>query len=422
MTFNKTTLKNGIRLITVPIADSPAVTVLVMVETGSKYEDRENNGISHFLEHMLFKGTNKRPRACDISRELDSIGAHYNAFTGHEFTGYYAKADKKHLNTIVDILSDLYTDPIFDPNEMEKEKGVIIEEIRMYNDLPQKKVQDVFMEILYDGQPAGRNIAGTENNVRSFNREQVKAYHKSYYVAPATTVAVAGNIDESEIEGLIQEYFDKVPDEPKQKKQPIIEVQERPFIRTVKKDTDQMHMVIGVRTFGAGDPRLPAMNVLVTILGRGMSSRLFSKMRDELGICYYIKADQESFSDHGALTIVAGVDNNRIDEAVAGILGECRRLKKESVPDHELQKAKDFISGTTMLELETSDERAEYCAFQEILKGSIESPQEWIAKVNAVTSDDIKALANEFLVNKGLNMAMIGRIKEESNFRGHFEV
>lgn len=422
MKFKKTTLKNGLRVITVPMPDNPAVTVLVMVEAGSKYEVRENNGISHFLEHMIFKGSKNRPKASDISRELDSIGAHYNAFTSQEVTGYYAKADRRHTDKIIDIVSDMCLNPVFDENEMRKEKGVIIEEIRMYNDLPQRKVQDEFMSLLYDGQPAGWDIAGTEENVRSFTRDMLVDYRSRQYVANATTVIVSGGFDESKMLGKIEKAFADISTDHKYPKAAVIEAQTEPHIRTVFKETDQTHLIIGARTFPVSDERIPVMNVMSTILGRGMSSRLFAKMRDELGICYYIKADHDTFTDHGVLTIVAGVDNARVEQGIAGILEECRRLKSELVDPTELQKAKDYISGTTMLELETSDARAEFCGFQEAIKGRIETPEELIAKVNAVKAEDIKELANEVFVDKGLNMALIGRFEGNGRLSQNFNM
>ena len=176
MKFSKKVLPNGLRLVTIPMADNPSATVLVMVEAGSKYETKENNGISHFLEHMIFKGTPRRPKASDLSRELDSIGAHYNAFTGQEYTGYYAKADARHLDTVIDIVSDMCQNPLLDQKEIDKERGVIVEEIRMYRDLPQRHVHDVLNRLMHGDQPAGWDIAGTEENVRSFSREMFMTY------------------------------------------------------------------------------------------------------------------------------------------------------------------------------------------------------------------------------------------------------
>jgi predicted Zn-dependent peptidase len=412
MKFNKKTLENGLRIITVPMVDNPSVTVLVMVEAGSKYENKTTNGLSHFLEHMVFKGTPRRPKAIDISKELDSIGSHYNAFTTQEFTGYYAKADKRHLDTVIDVVSDMYNNPLFDEEEIKKEKGVIAEEIKMYQDLPQQHVQDVFMELLYGDTPTGWNVAGTVENVKSFTREDFIKYRSQHYLASSTIVVVSGSIDENETIGKIEKAFGNISTDSKSKKAPVIEDQKVPQVKLDFKETDQTHLVMGVRTFSITDKRIPVMLVLSTILGRGMSSRLFAKMRDQLGICYYIRTEHNAFTDHGFLSISAGVDNTRVEEAILGILEECNRLKTEPVLIQELQKAKDYIAGTTMLELETSDARAEYCGYQEVMKKVINLPSEIIEKINKVSSEDILKLANEIFVNEGLNLALVGRSKD----------
>lgn len=422
MTFNKTILPNGLRIITIPMTDNPSVTVLVMVETGSKYETKEISGISHFLEHMVFKGTPKRPKASDISRELDSIGAHYNAFTGYEYTGYYAKAGSQHLDKVLDIISDMYRNPLLDVKEMEKEKGVIIEEIRMYQDMPQARARQTFMEIMYGDQPVGWDIAGTEENVRSFTREHFVNYRKEHYVSGATTVIVSGSFDEKDCIAKIKKTYDGMLSGKKKGKIATIETQTEPRIKAFFKETDQTHIVIGARTFSVIDPRIPTMHVLYTILGRGMSSRLFSRMRDELGVCYYIKTDHDPFTDHGVLTISAGVDNSRVEEAIKEILVQCKKMKDELVSPSELKKAKDYISGTTMLELETSEARAEYVGIQEMLKHKIEKPEEIIAKINKVTAEDVQKLAREIFVDSGLNMAIVGKYRDEAVFKEYFTV
>lgn len=422
MQFNKTILKNGLRIITIPMSDNPSVTVLVMVETGSKYETKKINGISHFLEHMVFKGTPKRPKASDISRELDSIGAQYNAFTSHEFTGYYAKSDAKHLDTTLDIISDIYLHPLFDQKEIDKEKGVIVEEIRMYQDMPQSRVAYAFMEVMYGDQPVGWNIAGTEDNVRSFKKEDFIAYRDAHYVAEATTVIVAGAIDEKECVSKVERAFSGIPVSTKSPKLAVVESQDSPRIKLDYRETDQTHIVIGFRTFKVTDPRVPTMQVLATILGKGMSSRLFSRMRDDLGICYYVKTDHDTMTDHGVLGISAGVDNSRVEEAVRGILGECKKLADVQVSETELKKAKDYIAGTTMLELETSDSRAEFAGYQESLKGKVELPADIIVKTQKVTTEDIQKLAKEVFVNDGLNMAVTGKFKDKSAFEPYFKL
>ena len=412
MKITKKILPTGLRLVTIPIPENPSVTVLVMVAAGSKYETKDISGISHFLEHMVFKGTPRRPSASDISRELDAIGAQYNAFTSQEFTGYYAKADAKHLDRVLDVVADMCQNPLFEESEIAKERGVIIEELRMYRDLPQHRVHNVLNSLLYGDQPAGWEVIGTEETIKSFTRQSFLDYRSQHYVASATTVVVAGNFDEKSLKEDVEQAFGQISTATKSPKLAVVENQTSPAVRVEAKDTDQTHLVLAVRTFPIFDPRVPTMQVLSAILGGGMSSRLFSKMRDELGICYYIRAAHDPATDHGTLTIAAGVDNSRVVEGLRGILGECRRLKDELVPAAELQKAKDYLSGTTMLELETSDAQAEFVGLQEILKNQIESPQDLIAKISKVTAADIQALAREVFVDSGLNLALIGRSKE----------
>jgi predicted Zn-dependent peptidase len=403
------------------MADNPSVTVLVMVAAGSKYETKEQSGLSHFLEHMVFKGTARRPKASDISRELDGLGAQYNAFTAQEFTGYYVKAATIHFDKILDVISDMYQNPLFDPSELAKEKGVIIEEIRMYNDLPQQHVRDLFFESLYGDQPAGWNIAGTIENVKTFDRQALISYRDSHYVSNAMSIIVAGSIDTHSVEKSIEKAFSKALNAKKSEKVKVIEKQDEPKITIEFKDTDQTHIVIGVRTFPIDDQRMPVMRVLSAILGYGMSSRLFSKLRDELGICYYVKADNESFTDHGVFTVSAGVDNSRIKEAIENILAICGGLGWEKVSDAELQKVKDHIAGTMLLELETSESRAEYCGYQDIVKNNIELPEEIVNKINGVNADHVMDLARQIFVNRNLNLAVIGKIADSDILRSYFK-
>lgn len=425
MQYKKQTLKNGLRLITVPMKDNPAVTVLVLVAAGSKYETKRETGLSHFLEHMVFKGTTKRPKASDISRELDSIGAHYNAFTSQEFTGYYAKVDKKHIALALDIVSDMYVDPLLDAAELEKEKGVIIEEIRMYQDMPHRHVQDLFMELVYGDQPAGWNIAGTEESVKSFGREDFVLYRSRQYVASATTVIVAGALDEATIAGgeegvarEVEKAFAHISTGEKAAKLAVIEKQTAPQVKTMFRETDQTHLVLGVRSFPVGSPHDSALHVLATVLGKGMSSRLFTKLRDEMGVCYYVKADHDTYTDHGLFTVSAGVDNKRVEEVLRVILAEMSRLAVELVPAAEMQKAKDFMLGGMVLGLETSDSQAEFFGMQEIVKGKIDNLDDVSTKIRAVTAEQVRDVAAAIFKNEGLNLAIIGRYKDGEGLKG----
>lgn len=422
MKINKKILENGLRIITVPMKENPAVTVLVMVEAGSKYETEEISGVSHFLEHMCFKGTRKRPKAADISRELDKIGAQYNAFTSQEFTGYYAKSSPGHIDTILDVVSDMYLNPLFETSEIEKEKGVIIEEINMYEDMPHRHVHDMFMELLYGDQPAGWNIAGTRQTVKNLKRDDFVDYRTKNYVSGATAVIVAGTFDEDEIIKKIQQKFEGIHEGEKHAKTKVIEKQSDPQILVKFKKTDQTHLVLGVRSFDVFSKYSSAIKVLSSVLGGGMSSRLFQKLRDEMGVGYYVNAANESYTDHGIFSVSTGVDNARVKEVVKAILDEFKKLKEDIVPQDELQKAKDYIIGNMLLGLESSDSQAEFCGYQEILKKEIRTPSEIAEKIQEVTSDDIKSLANTIFTSQNLNMALIGRFKNGNAFKSIFKL
>jgi predicted Zn-dependent peptidase len=410
MQFQKTVLKNGVRLITAPF-DTETTTVLVLVETGSKYETDKQMGLSHFLEHMCFKGTTKRPSSLQISSELDAIGAQYNAFTGYEYTGYYAKAHKKHVATLIDVVTDIYQDQLFDQKEIDKEKGVIVEEINMYEDMPQRVVADVLMEAMYGDQPAGRNIAGTIESVRAFNREDFVKYVTKHYVAEATVVVVAGAVP-TDVQSQIETAFASIRTSAKDAKVPTQDTQQAPIIKAKKKQSDQTHLILAARTYNEYDPKNYALRVLATVLGKGMSSRLFNKLRDEMGVCYYVRADIDTFTDHGFFNISAGVDTKRVEEVVTVLRDQLYRLRDEAVSDVELEKAKEYICGGMYLGLETSDSIADYFGFQEVFRKSIETPAQVEAKIRAVTKEDIQAIAKEFIKPENFTLALVSPFED----------
>lgn len=416
MLYNKTKLENGLKIITVPMADNPAVTVLVMVETGSKYEKEEEGGLAHFIEHMVFKGTPRRPSALLISSELESLGAQYNAFTSQEFTGYYAKVRAEYLDQALDIVSDMFLNPLFENSEIEKEKGVIVEEIRMYKDLPHRHIYDIFMRLVYGNQPAGREITGTEQTVKSFSRENFLSYRKEHYVASATSVIISGSFKEEEIVEKIQKYFKDIPSLPKTPKPPVIESQEDPRLALEFKKTDQAHIVLGFRSFDVHSEYDTAIRVLACLLGKGMSSRLFQKLREEMGVGYYVYASHDTYTDHGLFTLATGIDTSRIDEVIPVLLSECKKIIDEPITEAELRKVKDYMSGSFVLALETSDARAEHFASQDILKGKLESPEQEIAEIEKVTVNDIKKVARLIFKNAGLNCAIIGPYEDRERF------
>ena len=408
--------KNGLRVVTVPIKDNPTVTVLVLVGTGSDYETKEINGISHFLEHMCFKGTVKRPTARGISHELDALGCQYNAFTDHEMTGYYAKGDAKNFKQIFDIISDIYLNSTFPEIDMEKEKGVIIEEINMYEDMPQRHVQDMFGEVLYGDQPAGWNIAGTKENVSKMIRDNFVAYKKAHYVAENTVVVVSGNITNDEVYKEINKHFKDVPVNKSGKKLKTKDIQDKPKVLLKYKETDQTHFVLGVRTFPIGDKRNTTLSLLSGVLGAGMSSRLFNKLREEMGVAYYVRAYNDPSLDHGAFQISAGVNNERVEEVIKECIKECNLLIKEKVSKEELDKVKSLIIGNTKLSLEATDDIANFYGSQELMKKEIKTLEEKIKEIKSVTIDDIQKMAKIIFKDKNLNLAIIGPYKEDTKF------
>jgi len=416
MQYTKKVLKNGLRIITVPMKSNPTVTVLVLVEAGSKYENKENNGISHFLEHMCFKGTVKRPTAAAISEELDGIGSAYNAFTSFEYTGYYAKADYKNEGKILDIVADMYLNPTLPEGEIEKERGVIIEEINMYNDTPSRIVYEQFIKLLHGDQPAGWTTAGPKENIQKMQRKDFIDYRNRHYVASATTVIVAGRINEKETLKKVTQAFKNVGMWKKEEKRKVLESQVAPEVAVFYKDTDQTHIILGTRSFNIYSRYNPIVRVLGGVLSAGMSGRLFKKLRDEMGICYYVRAEHDTFTDHGAFVVSAGVDSKRVKEAIKAILEELRRLKTELVGKDELEKVKQCLIGNLHLGLESSDSQADFYGSQEILKEKLKTPEDIVKEIKAVTAAEIKFVAERIFRNEGLNLAIVGKFKEKKEF------
>lgn len=407
----------GAHLIMVPMKDTPTSTVLVLVEAGSKYEEKRVNGISHFLEHMCFKGTEVRPKSLDINLELDQIGAQNNALTSFEYTGYYAKAHAKHTERLIDVISDIYIHSTFPSAEIEKERGVIIEEINMYEDMPQRKVWDVYTQLLYGDQPMGRTISGTKEFIKSVQREDFVQYRTQHYVASATTIVVSGNIVPQKILKVIDKAFARISKKKKTPKLKIIEKQVKPAIAIHHKETDQTHLVLGVRTFPVGNSKNTALQVLNAVLGEGMSSRLFQRLREEMGVGYYVRSGSDEYTDHGYLVVSTGVDRTRVTEVVTAILQELNRLKTELVSTQELEKAKECIIGRLSMGLESSDAVAEFVGSQYVQKKKIETPKDIEKRIRAITPRDVQKLAREIFVNESLNLAIVGDKKDEGALR-----
>ena len=416
MNFKKKTLSNGLRIITVDVPQSPSVSVMVLAETGSDYERQEENGLSHFLEHMMFKGTKKRPNSRKILHELDAIGASSNAFTSRECTGYWAKAHPKKFDQILDIISDIYLNSTLDEAEIRKEKGVVLEEINMYNDNPRSLVSRDFISLLYGDQPAGRDILGIPGNIRRFRQKDFAGYRAKHYLASSTIVVVAGNINPKIATEKIKKAFKDIPvgvkkDRTKFRKSAL---GVRTHVR--KKKSDQIHLILGFNALPPGTKDYYAQAVLATILGKGMSSRLFLKVREDLGAAYYIGAGLSTFSNRSHLAIRAGLSKKKFDLVLSEITKEASALKNELVLSEELDKAKEYIIGKMFLSLETADSISDFYAEQEVLKLKIKSPQEEADSIRRVTAQDIRRIARKIFNKNNVNLAIVGDVKVSKNF------
>ncbi len=417
MDYKKTTLDNGLRLITIPMPQMASVTAMIMVGAGSRYETKETNGISHFLEHMVFKGTKKRPSALVISSVIDGIGADFNASTGKEETLFYVKTAKKHLPLALDVLTDMVLHSKIALAEVEREKGVIIEEINMYEDMPMRRVAEYFETFLYPDSSLGWDIAGQKEVIRKMTREDFTSYQKRLYFAQNMILVVAGGFQESQVKVLAEEYFGELKKGKKDSRanEKFSQQQPRCFLKTKK--TDQTHLVLGVRGNPLGHKDRYIEAILVNLLGGGMSSRLFIQVRERRGLAYYIRSETEHYLDNGYLATTAGVDTKRADEAIKVILEEYQKItKSKEISPKELLKAKEFMKGRLILDLEDSRNVAALFGNQEILEEKIKTPEEMMAEIDQVTAEDVARVAREFFTNKRLNLAIIGPFEDQKKF------
>ncbi|MDP3888831.1 MAG: pitrilysin family protein, partial [bacterium] len=354
-TYKKTILVNGLRVITVPMPAVDSVTAMILVGAGSRYETKRTNGISHFLEHMTFKGTPKRPSAFAISSTIDGIGADFNASTGKEETLFYVKSAKEHLDLALDVISDMVLAPLIKKDEVEREKGVILEELNMYEDLPMRRAAEYFEQLLFPNSSLGWDIGGEKETVKGITREDFLEYRQRLYLPDNMVLVVAGGAAEEEVVEMAQKYLGGLNGKKGRSEFGETFKQEKPQIFLKTKKTDQTHLVLGVRGNPLGHKDRYAETILASILGGGLSSRLFIQMRDKRGLAYYVRADAEHFLDNGYFAAAAGVDTQRVDEAILAILEEFRKLTNASaIESQELTKAKEYVKGRLILELEDS--------------------------------------------------------------------
>lgn len=411
-------LKNGLQVIFVDTKTFPTLTTLLLVGAGSRYENVKNNGIAHFFEHMAFKGSKKYKDSFVISSTVEGFGGVFNAFTSKDHTGYWIKATTEHFDTMIDVISDMVQTPKLLNEEIEREKGVIREEINMYEDIPQRKVGEIFENLLYSGHPLGFDIAGTKETVTQFTRQTFLDYINNLYHPNNSVLVVAGGLSSpvSEYLKIIDDKFGNWKSNKKSTFDKIIEKQTKPEMLIKYKKTEQAHFVLGYRSFSFNDERKYALNLLATILGGGMSSRLFIQVRERRGLCYYISSGSEFYHDCGSFMTQAGVTNNldKIKDAIKTVLKEHNKIKTGDIKKEELLKAKEMIKGRLLLSMEDSMNIASFIGTKKILQNKTLTPKEIIKKIESITIEEISESAKKIFIPKNLNFALIGPFNTEN--------
>ena len=411
--YHKQVLANGLRLLTIPQPGAKTFTILAMVATGSRNETRETNGISHFLEHMFFKGTAKRPTAFAISSALDKVGGEFNAFTSKEYTGYYAKVDSEHTELAADVVSDILLNSKFEQAEIERERGVVIEEINLYANNPAMHIEDIFEACLYGDTPAGWDTIGTKENIKKFQRADFYHYFQDRYQGQNMVIGLAGNFKRQDVEA-VKKIFSRLPGGEKNKPSNFLLKQTAPRLKIKQQATKQTNFSLGVQAYSYHHKDYEAAKLLGVTLGGSMSSRLFIAVRERRGLAYQVRTEVEGYNDSGYLTTSVGTSADKIEEAIKVVLSEYKKISREGISAAELTKAKDFIKGKLALHLESSDEFAGWYTKQEVLDQKVATPEEYWKKISAVKLVDIKRVAREIFQNNRLNLAVIGyRIKED---------
>ena len=413
--FESYQLKNKTNVILVPLKDHKSVTVLVMYPVGSRYEPENLRGASHFIEHLMFKGTKKRKNTLALTREIDRLGAEYNAFTGKEYTGYYIKVGEDYIKIAIDILSDMLNDSLFDSKEMEREKGVILEEIRMYKDNPIINVENIFEDLMYGNTPLGRDIAGSEKHVKNFERDEVLKFKSRYYQPKNTTIVVAGSINEK-TKLYLEDFFGQAKNQDVKFKdyKPFVFSSEKKEDRVVieNKKTDQVQLMLGFPAFKYKDKKNYAASVLHTVLGGSMSSRLFIQIRERRGLAYMVRSGVERFRDTGYFYVRSGLEVKNINKAVSVIKKEIEKMTEKGVTPRELKDAKTHIRGSLSLNMEDASSQAHWFANQFLFYNNLETPEERLLRIDSVTNEDIKDVAKEIFKWNKLRIAIIGDVEK----------
>jgi predicted Zn-dependent peptidase len=402
------TFPSGLPVMTCPIEGTASVTVLVFARAGSRYETNEERGISHFLEHMFFKGGKKYPDTKAVSAAIDGLGGDFNAFTGKEYAGYYVKIAAEHVGLACDVLSDMLLHASFPQEEIEKERGVIIEEERMYQDTPMYRAGWDFEELLYGDHPLGWDTIGREEVIRSVSQADFQKHKDELYTANNLVVTFAGKITEKQSHSLAETFFGPLAGKSDRKFLTHKEYgKDRVFLRT--KNTEQAHLVLGMPGLSSLDPNHFAMKLLSIILGGNMSSRMFLRIREARGLCYYITTETDNYLDAGSLSTRAGVDQSRLREAIEAIRHEYLVCAGGGVEEDELARAKEYLKGRITLSLEDSEERAHFYGKQQLLYPKVRDINEYFAEINRVTKPQMDELAARIIKEDQLKLVVIGK-------------
>ncbi len=416
MKYYKRILKNGLTIIEVPSNDAESVVVDFFVKTGSRSETAKENGISHFLEHFLFKGTQKYPNTMAITELVDGIGGEMNANTGKEHTQYFIKAHHSYLATIFEVLTDMIQNPLLDKVELEREKGVIVEEINMYRDTPRINVGNILEEIMWQGDPLGRDIAGTPEVVKKFNTKMFQSYMTRHYQPGNMLLGISGKYDRVVLNKLVAKYWNKLPAKRWQVWPKAKDNQKSFRVKIQHKKTEQAHFNLGFKGFNVNNKKNAVASVLAVILGGGMSSRLFSEIRERRGLAYYVRAGNTQYQDTGVFDISAGVRVSNIDEAIKVTMEVLKNIKSVLVTERELSKAKAYLKGRTTLYLEDNQARLDWYLEQTAFKKNIKAPLEVFKEIDSVTAKQVQRVAEELFQSSKTSLAIIGPYNNQTHF------
>ena len=402
------TLSNGIPLITETIPHVRSAAIGVWMRTGSRQETGDENGISHFIEHMLFEGTTRRS-AEEIARSVDSIGGNLDAFTAKEMVSFNAKVVDEHLPVVLDILSDLVLHPLFRPEDIEKEKGVVLEELKMEADNPEYLVHEIFSGSFWKDHPLGKPILGTRETVKRFSREAIEGYYRKVYVPSNIVITAAGNLDHARLLELARERFEGLPANGSVPPSPVPSTHARVNLRD-KRSLEQIQLCLGVPCYPMPHEKRYAASVLNTVLGGGMSSRLFQNIREKRGLAYAVFSEISAFRDTGCISVYAGTSRESVRQVVRLILDEFRQLKQEPVPEEELRRVKDNLKGSLLLSLESTSSRMANLARQHLYFNRFYSLDEMAANIEQVTAGEIQEAAQGFFDRRHVALSVVGNL------------